>query len=27
VRGLDVAHPHQRHGPVEVVHLGGVLQA
>lgn len=27
VRGLDVAHPHQRQGPVEVVHLGGVLRA
>lgn len=27
VRGLDVAHPHQRHGPVEVVDLGGVLRA
>ena len=27
VRGLDVAHPHQRHGPVEVAHLGGVLRA
>lgn len=27
VRGLDVAHPHERHGPVEVVDLRGVLRA